>query len=283
MADLAAIKDRQQEAWAAGDFSMFATTIVIVSERLCETVDLRAGQQVLDVATGSGNTAIAAARRGCEVTGVDYVPALLERGRIRADAERLAVTFLDGDAEDLPFPDASFDVVLSTFGTMFAPDQERTANELLRVCRPGGKIGLANFPPDSLAAGFFRAAAKQILPPRGVKAPVLWGTEERNRDLFGDAIQSLVLKRESVLLRYRSAEDWLEFFRRFFGPIGSVFDAIDPERQERFGRELMDLVIEANQSGDETIVAPVDYVEVVAVKRSDGSSRGNGSISGARG
>jgi SAM-dependent methyltransferase len=282
MADLAAIKERQQEAWAAGDFSMFATTIVIVSERLCETVDLRAGQKVLDVATGSGNTAIAAARRGCEVTGVDYVPALLERGRIRADAERLAVTFLDGDAEDLPFPDESFDVVLSTFGTMFAPDQERTASELLRVCRPGGKIGQANFPPDSLAAGFFRAAAKQVLPPRGVKAPVLWGTAERARDLFGDRIDSLTLNRQSVLLRYRSAEDWLEFFRRFFGPIGSVFDAIDPERQKRFGRELMDLVIEANVSGDETIVAPVDYVEVVAVKSASAGAQGNGSTPGAR-
>jgi len=281
MADLAAIKERQQEAWAAGDFSMFATTIVIVSERLCETVDLRAGQKVLDVATGSGNTAIAAARRGCEVTGVDYVPALLERGRVRADAERLAVTFLEGDAEDLPFPDESFDVVLSTFGTMFAPDQERTASELLRVCRPGGKIGQANFPPDSLAAGFFRAAAKQIMPPRGVKAPVLWGTEDRVRDLFGEGIQSLLLNRQSVLLRYRSAEDWLEFFRRFFGPIGTVFDTIDPERQERFGRELMDLVIEANISGDETIVAPIDYVEVVAVKREAGSPGNNGSSPGA--
>lgn len=283
MADLAAIKERQQEAWAAGDFSMFATTIVIVSERLCETVDLRAGQKVLDVATGSGNTAIAAARRGCEVTGVDYVPALLERGRIRADAERLAVTFVDGDAEDLPFPDESFDVVMSTFGTMFAPDQERTASELLRVCRPGGKIGQANFPPDSLAAGFFRAAAKQIMPPRGVKAPVLWGTEDRARDLFGEGIESLLLNRQSVKLRYRSAQDWLEFFRRFFGPIGTVFDAIDAEHQERFGRELMDLVIEANISGDETIVAPIDYVEVVAVKRSAGSPANNGSSSGGRG
>jgi SAM-dependent methyltransferase len=277
MADLAAIKERQQEAWAAGDFSMFATTIVIVSERLCETVDLRAGQKVLDVATGSGNTAIAAARRGCEVTGVDYVPALLERGRIRADAERLAVTFVEGDAEDLPFPDESFDVVLSTFGTMFAPDQERTASELLRVCRPGGRIGQANFPPDSLAAGFFRAAAKQVMPPRGVTAPVLWGTEERAHDLFGDAIESLALHRQNVKLRYRSAEDWLEFFRRFFGPIGTVFDQIDEEKQERFGRELMDLVIEANESGDDTIVAPIEYVEVVAVKRSSASPSNNGS------
>lgn len=268
--DLDAIKDKQQEAWAAGDFSVFATTIVIVSETLCEAVDLRAGHRVLDVATGSGNTAIAAARRGCDVVGIDYVPSLLERGRQRAAAERLAVTFVEADAEELPFPDGSFDAVLSTFGVMFAPNQERAAAELLRVCRPGGKIGMSNFPPDSLAGGFFRAAAKYSLPPRGVRAPVLWGTEDRLRELFGDEIASLEINRRSVMLRYRSPRHWLDFFRRYFGPIGTVWETLSPERQERFGRELMELVEEANRSGDDTIVAPVDYSEIVLAKRRAG-------------
>jgi ubiquinone/menaquinone biosynthesis C-methylase UbiE len=279
MPQLAAIKAGQQEAWSAGDFSMFATTIVVVSETLCEAVDLRAGQRVLDVATGSGNTAIAAARRFCEVTGIDYVPALLERGRERAAAERLPVTFLEGDAEDLPFPDHSFDVVLSTFGVMFAPDQEKAAAELLRVCRPGGKIGMANFPPDSLAGGFFRTAAKYRLPPRGVKAPVLWGTEERLRDLFGDAVQSMTLNRRAVKLRYRSARHWFEFFRTYFGPIRMVYESLDGERRERFGRDLMELVTEANVSGDDTLVAPVEYAEVVLVKREDRPARPSGGAS----
>lgn len=271
--DLAVIKERQQEAWAAGDFSMFATTITIVSETLCETVDVRAGQKVLDVATGSGNTAIAAARRGCDVTGVDYVPALLERGRMRAEVERLAVTFVEGDAEDLPFPDASFDVVLSTFGVMFAPDQERAASELLRVCRPGGKIGLANFPPESLAGGFFRTAARYQLPPRGVRAPVLWGTEDRLNELFGDNVASISLTPRCVHLRYRTAADWFEFFRRHFGPIGSVHAGLDEAKQQRFAQDLMELVADANRSGDGTIKAPVDYVDVVIVKRESAASR----------
>lgn len=276
MSQLADIKERQQEAWAAGDFSMFASTIVIVSERLCEAVDVRAGQKVLDVATGSGNTAIAAARRGCEVTGIDFVPALLERGRERAAVERLPVTFLEGDAERLPFPDDSFDAVLSTFGVMFAPDQERAASELLRVCRPGGKIGMANFPPDSLAGGFFRAAARYKLPPRGVKAPVLWGTEDRLRDLFADAIGSLTVTRRDVKLRYRSAQHWLDFFRTYFGPIREVHEELTPDRQLRFGQDLMDVVIEANISGDETIVAPVAYSEIVLVKGQGNRPSSNG-------
>jgi SAM-dependent methyltransferase len=267
MTDLATVKEHQQGAWAARDFSMFATTIVIVSERLCETVDLRAGQRVLDVACGSGNTAIAAARRGCGVVGLDFVPGLLERGRERAAAERLDVEFIEGDAEDLPFPDGSFDVVLSTFGAMFAPDQERTAHELLRVLRPGGSVGMANFPPHSLAAGFFFTAAKFSPPPRGIRPAILWGSEESVRELFGDGVVDLQLHPQEVLLRYRSAEDWLEFFRRHFGPIGVVFETLTDEKRARFGRELMDLVIEANRSGDGTICAPVDYVEVVAKKR----------------
>ena len=191
MPDLAAIKARQQQTWATGDFAVVGSLITIVSEQLCEAVDLRAGWVVLDVATGSGNTALAAARRFCEVTGVDFVPALLERGRERAAAERLPVTFLEGDAEALPFPDAAFDAVLSTFGVMFAPNQERAAAELLRVCRPGGKIGLANWTPDGLAAEHFRTVGRHVPPPPGLPPPTRWGTEAGLRELFGDRISAL--------------------------------------------------------------------------------------------
>jgi SAM-dependent methyltransferase len=262
-ADRAAIKAGEQRAWAAGDFSRFATTIVIVSERLCEAVDLRAGQRVLDVATGSGNTAIAAARRFCDVTGLDYVDALMDRGRERAAAERVHVEFVHGDAEDLPFPARSFDVVLSTFGAMFAPDQERTAAEMVRVLRPGGKIGMTNFTPESLAAAFSMAAARYALPPRGVKPPVLWGTEERLRDLFGTALAALSVRRREVMLRYRSVEHWLDFFTTYFGPIREIHERLDEQRREAFGEDLKRIVAGANRAHDGTVVAPVEYAEVV--------------------
>jgi ubiquinone/menaquinone biosynthesis C-methylase UbiE len=261
--DAVAIKAGQQRAWAAGDFSQFATTIVIVSERLCEAADLRAGQRVLDVATGSGNTAIAAARRFCDVTGADYVDALLDRGRERAAAERLPVEFVHGDAEDLPFPDASFDVVLSTFGAMFAPDQERTAAEMVRVLRPGGAIGMANFTPESLAGGFFMTAARYRLPVRGVKPPVLWGTEERLRDLFADSLAELRFRRREVILRYRNLDHWLEFFTTYFGPIREIAEGLNEPRRHQFGEDLKQLVAKANRATDGSVAAPGEYAEVV--------------------
>jgi SAM-dependent methyltransferase len=261
--DAGAIKAGQQRAWAAGDFSQFATTIVIVSERLCEAADLRAGQRVLDVATGSGNTAIAAARRFCDVTGADYVDALLDRGRERAAAERLSVEFVHGDAEDLPFPDDSFDVVLSTFGAMFAPNQERTAAEMVRVLRPGGTIGMANFTPESLAGGFFMTAARYRLPARGVKPPVLWGTDERLRDLFGDSLADLRFRRREMILRYRTLDHWLEFFTTYFGPIHEIADSLDEPRRRQFGEDLKQLVARANRATDGSVASPVEYAEVV--------------------
>jgi ubiquinone/menaquinone biosynthesis C-methylase UbiE len=265
--DLVALKEHQQETWAAGDFSMFARTIVIVSERLCEAAQLRADHKVLDVACGSGNTAIAAARRGCDVVGIDYVPALLERAKERAAAERFTITFLEGDAEDLDFPDETFDVVMSTFGVMFAPDQEKAAAELLRVCKPGGKIAMSNFPPNSLAGGFLRAAARYQLPPRGVKPPVLWGNEDWLNDTFGHAASKIEVTRQDVKLCYKTPEDWLDFFTRYFGPIGTVYEALNDSKRERFGRDLMEVVIDGNVSGDDTIVAPVDYSEIVITKK----------------
>jgi SAM-dependent methyltransferase len=267
MTDLAAIKERQQQMWAAGDFSMIGVSQVIVSELLCEAVDLRAGQQVLDVATGSGNTALAAARRGCDVIGVDYVPSLLERGRERAAAERLRVTFQVGDAEHLPFPDAAFDVVLSTFGIMFAPDQTKAARELLRVCRPGGTIGLANWTPDGFVGTNARITADYVPPPPGVEPPTRWGTAEGLRALFGEALASLQVTRRSVVLRARSAQHYVEHARTYFGPAQKAFEALSADGQERLRQALVETVSHFNRSGDETMVVPADYLEVVALKR----------------
>ena len=267
MTDLAEVKSGQQEAWASGDLAVFANTIVIVSELLCEAMDLRAGQKVLDVATGTGNTAIAAARRFCDVTGVDFAPPLLERARERAAVERLPVTFLDGDAEDIPFPDASYDIVLSTFGTMFAPNQEKVASELLRVCRPGGKIGTTNFPPDSFASEFFRVMARYAPPPRGVRPAILWGVEDRLRELFGDHISALQMTRRTLWFRYRSAEHWVEVFRGNFGPVKAAFEELEPAKQERLAADLVQLVESWNESGDDAIKSKCDYVEVVVTKK----------------
>jgi SAM-dependent methyltransferase len=267
MPDFAAIKARQQQTWATGDYAMIGHNVMLVSELLCHAVDLRAGQRVLDVATGSGNTALAAARHWCDVTGIDYVAALLERARERAAAERLPVTIHEGDAEHLPYPDGAFDVVLSTFGVMFAPDQEQAARELLRVCRSGGKIGLANWTPDGFTGQGFRITAAYVPPPAGVAPPSLWGTEARLRALFGGGVTSLHCTRRSVIFRYRSAQHYLEHFRAYFGPTIRAFEGLPAEEQERLSRAVLENVQRFNQSGDETMVVPSEYLEVVATKR----------------
>ncbi len=265
--DLVAIKSRQQQVWAAGDYQRIAASILIVSEQLCEAANLRAGQRVLDVATGTGNTALAAARRFCEVTGADYVPSLLERGRQRAVAEGLPVTFQEGDAEALPFPDAAFDVVLSTYGVMFSPNQEQAARELLRVCRPGGTIGLANHTPDSWIGEVFRTTGRHIPPPARVKPPVLWGTEERLRELFGDGITSLTATRRNFIWRFRSPEHYLDFFRTYYGPTLKGFEALGPDGQAALADDLKAAVLRFNRSDDDTLVVPSAYLEAVAIRR----------------
>lgn len=265
--DFAAIKQRQQQTWASGDYNEIGARIQLISELLCEAVDLRPGQTVLDVATGSGNAALAAARRFCLATGVDFVPALLERARRRAAAEGLSVDFQPGDAERLPFADASFDVVLSVVGAMFAPNQEQVAGELLRACRPGGTIGMANWTSDTFVGELFRTIGRYVPPPRGLKSPLLWGTEDRLRELFGDNIRSLSITRRSFMFRYRSPEHYVEFMRGYYGPTLKAFDALDAAQQEHLANDLKELVVRYNRADDGTIACSGDYIEVVATKR----------------
>lgn len=266
MPDLSEIKQNLQQTWSAGDFSAVATQIILVSELLCESVHLRPGEKVLDVATGSGNTALAAARRWCEVTGLDFVPALLERARERAAAERLPISFIEGDAEALPFPDGMFDGVLSTFGVMFAPDQERAASELLRVCRSAGKLGLTAWTPDSFLGEMQRVVAQYLPRPPQLKPPLLWGTEERIRELLGAGAGSLKMNRRSFTFRFRTPRHWLEFQRSYLGPAVCAFKALDAGGQEKLARDLLDLVSRCSRSGDETVLIPAEYLEVVAIR-----------------
>ncbi len=265
--DLTAVKSRQHAAWSSGDYAVIGTTLAITGELLCEAVELRPDQRVLDVAAGNGNATVAAARRWADVTSTDYVAALLERGRAKADAEHLPVTFQEADAEDLPFEDSSFDVVLSVFGVMFTPYQEQAARELLRVCRPGGKIGLANWTPDGFIGHVFRTIGKYVPPPAGVKPPSLWGTEERLRELFGDGISDLKVNRRMFVFRYRSAEHLLEVFRTYYGPMLKAFAALDAEGQAGLARDLLELLQRFNQGGPSTLAVPSEYLEVVATRR----------------
>jgi ubiquinone/menaquinone biosynthesis C-methylase UbiE len=246
---------------------VIAETFVLMGETLCEAVDLHADQEVADIATGSGNTALAAARRWCRVTGLDYVPALLERARERAEAEHLSITFLQGNAEALPFPDASFDVVLSTIGTMFAPDQERTASELLRTCRAGGKIGLTNWTPGGLYGQLFQTIEKYVPSAAEVRSPTLWGTEERVRELLGAGVASLRMEKRNFYWRYRSSQHWLEVFSACFGPVTAALNVLASPDRERFAQDLIAMVERANLASDGTLVAPAEYLEVVAVRK----------------
>ena len=255
------IKDRQREMWAAGDYAAVATPLLITSELLCEAVDLRAGTRVLDVATGSGNTALAAARRRCETTGIDYVPALLERARERAAAERLELRLQEGDAESLPFPDGAFDYVLSTFGVMFAPDQARAAREILRVSRRGGRVGLASWTPEGFVGQWFQLTARYAPPPPGSRSPLVWGTEAGLRELLGAA--PMRLEKRLYTMRYPSLRHWLDYFRENFGPTRQTFLGLDAARQERFAAELLELAARFNRSGDDTAVLPAEYLEAV--------------------
>jgi SAM-dependent methyltransferase len=265
--NLAAVKGRQQAAWSAGDYAVIGTTLQIVGESLCEALDLRPGERVLDVAAGNGNATLAAARRWCDVVSTDYVPALLERARLRASAEGLQVQFEQADAENLPYADGRFDVVLSTFGVMFTPDQEQAAAELARVCRPGGRIGLANWTPSSFVGELFKLMGKYLPAPAGVRSPALWGTEERMRELFGNRLGAIQCERKHFVFRYRSPGHWLETFRTYYGPTHKAFGALDIAQQDSLAADMIALAERFNRSRDGALLAPSEYLEVVITRR----------------
>ena len=265
--DLVTLKTKQHAAWSSGDYAIVGTTLQIVGEELCEALDLRAGQKVLDVAAGNGNVTLAAARRWCEVISTDYVPSLLERGQLRAKAEGLPVEFKVADAEALPFADAAFDTVVSTFGVMFTPNQDKAASELLRVCRRGGKIGLANWTPEGFIGQVFKTLGKYLPPPAGTKSPALWGTSSRITEMFGTAATSIKAERRSFAFRYRSPEHFLEVFRNYYGPMLKAFAALDSSNQQALRNDLLALIGRMNGADDGTMVVPSEYLEIVIIKR----------------
>jgi SAM-dependent methyltransferase len=264
--DLSAIKAKQQVAWSSGNYAVIGTTLQIVGEMLCEAADVRSGERVLDVAAGNGNATLAAARRFAAVTSTDYVPALLDSARLRADAEGHAIDFKVADAEDLPFGDDTFDVVLSTFGVMFTPDQEMAAHELMRVVRPGGRIALANWTPAGFIGQLFATLGKHIPPATGLKPPSRWGTPDWIRSEFGPRASDIQIANKEFMFRYRSAEHWLDLFRNWYGPIHKAFLALDATGQQRLEQDLIALVARFNRAGGGPIVVPSAYLEIVIRK-----------------
>lgn len=265
--DFNALKTRQQSAWASGDYAVIGTTLQLVGELLAEACDLRCDGQVLDVAAGNGNATLAAARRGCRVTSTDYVPGLLDQGAARARAEGLQVDFQVADAEALPFADASFDGVLSSFGVMFSPDHARAAAEMARVCRPGGRIGLANWTPDSLVGRMFKVLGRQLPPPAGVQPPSLWGVESHLKSLFGDSAAGLQVTPRIFNFRYRSAAHFVDVFRQWYGPVHKAFAALPAEQARVLELDLIALLEEMNTAGPGSLVVPSAYLEVVIERR----------------
>jgi ubiquinone/menaquinone biosynthesis C-methylase UbiE len=266
--DLAALKAKQQAAWSAGNYGLIGMTLNIVGETLAEALDLRSGQSVLDVAAGNGNISLAAARRWCEVTSTDYAPNLLENGRSRAIADGLPnIDFREADAEALPFTDNSFDAVVSTFGVMFTPNQDKAATELMRVCKSGGKIGLANWTPEGFIGQVFKTLGKYLPPPAGAKSPALWGTRARLVEMFGSDAASIAVESRNFNFRYRSAEHFIEFFKTYYGPLLKAFAALDADKQRGLHDDIVSLIDRMNTADDGTMVVPSEYLEVVVTKR----------------
>ena len=265
--DFAAIKKKQQATWSSGDFAVIGITLQIVGEMLAEAADVRSDERVLDVAAGNGNATLAAARRFATVTSTDYVPALLEKSAERAKAESLAVTYQVADAENLPFQDASFDVVLSTFGVMFTPEHDRSAREMIRVVRPGGRIGLANWTPEGFVGQLFKVVGGFVPPPPGVKSSALWGTKAHLDDLFGQSAAEIRLERRNFNFRYRSPEHFVQMFRDFYGPTHKAFAARDPAGQKGLAAEITTLVERLNVAGPGSLVVPGEYLEVVITRK----------------
>jgi ubiquinone/menaquinone biosynthesis C-methylase UbiE len=265
--DLKALKAKQQAVWSSGDYAIIGTTLQIVGENLAESMDLRAGQTVLDVAAGNGNATLAAARRWCNVTSTDYVEQLLAGARKRAEAEGLHIQFEIADAENLPFADASFDAVVSTFGAMFSPDQDRTAAELIRVTKPGGRIGLANWTPEGFIGQLFKVVGKHLPPPAGVKSPTIWGTRSWLNSTFGAAASAIAAEPRHFNFRYRSAQHFLGLFREYYGPVLKAFEQLKEPSRKALAEDITKLIAKFNVSGDATMVVPGEYLEVVVTKR----------------
>ena len=264
--ELEALKARQQAAWSSGDYAVVGTTLQIVGEQLCETLDVRAGERVLDVAAGNGNVSLAAARRWCDVVATDYVPELLERARERAMVEKLPMTFRAADAEALPFDAAAFDVVVSTFGVMFTANHEQAAREMLRVCKPGGRIGMANWTPEGFIGQVFKVIGKHVPPPAGARSPALWGTRNALADLFQSGASSIKVAERSFVFRYRSPAQWLHVFRTYYGPMLKAFAALLPTGKAALERDLLALVDSHNRAGDGSMVVASEYLEVVVTR-----------------
>ncbi len=266
-ADLSALKIRQQAAWSSGNYAVVGTTLQIVGEQLCEALDLRPGSKVLDVAAGNGMASLAAARRWCRVTSTDYVPALLQNGRARAEAEGHPIEFIEADAEALPFDDNDFDVVISTFGVMFTPNQERAASELVRVCKPGGRIGLANWTPEGFIGHVFKTLGKYLPPPPSARSPALWGTRAHLAEMFGGAAIEIKPETRHFNFRYRSPKHFLDVFETYYGPINKAFATLDQQRQVELRNDLNALILRMNRANNGTMVVPSEYLEVVITKR----------------
>lgn len=265
--DLAALKGRQQTAWTSGDYAIIGATLQIVGEELAEACDVRWDDRVLDVAAGNGNATLAAARRGGAVTSTDYVPSLLERGAERARAEGFEVIFQTADAEALPFPDASFDIVLSTFGVMFTPDHVKAASELARVCRPGGRIGLANWTPEGFIGQLFKTLGRQLPPPADVQPPSRWGVESHLRAIFGETAAEIAVTTKHFNFRYRSAAHFIEVFRTWYGPVHKAFAALPADKAAELERDMTELLNRLNIAGEASLVVPSEYLEVIVTRR----------------
>lgn len=264
--DYSAIKAKQQVAWGSGDYGRVGVTLQISGEQLCETMDLRAGQTVLDVAGGNGNVTLAAARRFCSVVSTDYVESLLDQSKVRADAEGLTIAYQQADAEDLPFDDDQFDNVVSTFGVMFSPDQTTSARELVRVCKSGGKIGMANWTPEGFIGQLFKIIGGYIAPPPGVTSPSTWGTAAFLNQNFGTTCANIHSTKEHFVFRYRSPQHWLDLFRTYYGPLLKAFEALNEEKSAELERDILKLIDRLNVAGDGTMVVPSEYLEVVITK-----------------
>jgi ubiquinone/menaquinone biosynthesis C-methylase UbiE len=264
--DFEAIKQRQRAVWSSGDYAIIGATLQIVGESLAEALDLRAGEEVLDVAAGNGNASLAAARRFARVTSTDYVPQLLEKGAVRAKAEGFDIKFQNEDAEALSFPDGAFDAVLSTFGAMFAPNQIQVAKELMRVVRRGGRIGMANWTPEGFLGELLRLIASYVPPPSGTQSPLLWGTEPKIVELFGNQAADIQCVRRHFQFRYLNAGHWIEMFTRYYGPLHKACAALDEDRRVQLLADIEALLGRLNTAGPDSLVVPGEYLEIVITK-----------------